>query len=46
VVRDCALRRAERHANGGDTEAIEMDGGHMPMIGRPDELTEILASLI
>jgi hypothetical protein len=28
------------------TTAVEMDGGHMPMIGRPDELTAILVSLI
>lgn len=37
-------RRAARERLG--TEAIEIDGGHMPMIGRPDELTQILESLI
>lgn len=37
-------RRAARERLG--TEAIEMPGGHMPMIGHPDELTEILVSLI
>ncbi len=37
-------RRVARERLG--TEAIEMDGGHMPMIGRPDELAGILASLI
>ena len=36
-------RRAARERLG--TEAIEMDGGHMPMIGRPEELAEILDSL-
>jgi pimeloyl-ACP methyl ester carboxylesterase len=37
-------RRAARERLG--TEAIEVDGGHMLMIGRPDELTRTLASLI
>jgi pimeloyl-ACP methyl ester carboxylesterase len=37
-------RRAARERLG--TEAIEINGGHMPMIGRPDELTQILGSLI